>query len=257
MKKNIKNFDGIVKIVSFLIGCSFVTYSMAAPIVIEGSVPDQATKQQILDKMKATYGEDQVIDKIQIKSVVMPKGWVESVTKSISPALKKVSQGKLSVQGTQVKLTGKVSNDTDKLSTEAAIKNSIQTPYRFTSNLSLNLAEQKILDDALKNRIIEFESGSSILTTTGQNILNEMAIALNKVKGKNIKIIGHTDSSGDPQKNIILSQARAEAVKQYLIFKQISADFLSTQGQGSQNPVADNSTADGRKKNRRIEFEVL
>jgi len=84
-----------------------------------------------------------------------------------------------------------------------------------------------------------------------------MAIALNKVKGKNIKIIGHTDSSGDPQKNIILSQARAEAVKQYLIFKQISADFLSTQGQGSQNPVADNSTADGRKKNRRIEFEVL
>lgn len=130
-------------------------------------------------------------------------------------------------------------------------------PFRFNAQLSVNQAEQKIVDDALKNRIIEFESGRSILTPVGTQILDEMAVALNKVQGKNVKIIGHTDSSGDLKKNINLSQERADAVKQYLIGKNIPAIRLNTAGLGSEKPVADNSTAEGRKKNRRIEFEVL
>ncbi len=123
--------------------------------------------------------------------------------------------------------------------------------------MTVNQAEQKIIDDALKNRIIEFESGSAILTASGQQILNEMAAALHKVGGKKVKIIGHTDSSGDASKNLLLSQQRANAVKDYLITKSVSADNLSTEGVGSNKPVADNDTAEGRRKNRRIEFEVL
>ncbi|ALH95842.1 OmpA family protein [Acinetobacter equi] len=257
MKNNIKKDVHIVKKLSILFGMLITTQSFANPIVIEGVVPDQASKTQIINKLKETYGDTQIVDKILVRPVVMPKGWIETVTQSINPDLKKVSQGKLVVQGTQVKLSGKVSNEIDKTSTEATIKNGIQPTYRFSSTLSLNLAEQKILDDALKNRIIEFESGSAVLTAAGQQILNEMAAALNKVKGKNIKIIGHTDSSGDPKKNIILSQQRADAVKQYLIEKQIPSDKLATEGLGAQKPVADNTTAEGRKKNRRIEFEVL
>ncbi len=84
-----------------------------------------------------------------------------------------------------------------------------------------------------------------------------MVIALNKVSGKKIRIIGHTDSSGDANKNIVLSQQRAEAVKNYLISKNIAAENLSVDGLGSTQPIADNLTAEGRKKNRRIEFEVL
>lgn len=84
-----------------------------------------------------------------------------------------------------------------------------------------------------------------------------MVSALNKVSGKKIRIIGHTDSSGDTNKNLILSQQRAESVKAYLIAKNIPAHLLSTKGSGSSKPVADNATAEGRKRNRRIEFEVL
>lgn len=133
----------------------------------------------------------------------------------------------------------------------------VQQPYRFHAQLSLNQAEQKIIDDALKNRIVEFESGSSILTEAGKKILDEMAVALNRVGAKKVKIIGHTDSSGDAQKNTVLSQARAVAVQDYLVAKNIAADRLSTEGKGSSQPVANNATADGRKKNRRIGFEVL
>jgi hypothetical protein len=95
------------------------------------------------------------------------------------------------------------------------------------------------------------------LAESGIKILDEMAVALNKVAGKKVKVIGHTDSSGDPAKNLALSQKRAVAVKNYLIGKNIPTNSLSVEGLGSNKPVADNTTAEGRKKNRRIEFKVL
>jgi len=127
----------------------------------------------------------------------------------------------------------------------------------LNAQLSVNQAEQQIIDEALKNRIIEFESGSAVLAASGTQILDEMAVALNKVGGKKVKIIGHTDSSGDAAKNLVLSKERAVAVKNYLINKSIAAERLSVEGLGSNKPVADNATADGRKKNRRIEFDVI
>ena len=246
-----------VQLISLVTGLLFSIASYAEPIVVDGVVPNESTKQAILTKMRSVYGEDQVVDKIQVRAVSAPNGWSDSVTKVITPDLKKVKQGKLSVKGTQVELTGKMSNENDIQPTTSTFQSLVAPPYRFNSQLSVNLAEQKIVDDALKNRIVEFESGSAILTPSGTQILDEMAVALNKVQGKNVKIIGHTDSSGDAKRNVKLSEDRAEAVKQYLIAKGIPTARLTTSGLGSEKPVADNTTPEGRKKNRRIEFEVL
>ena len=229
----------------------------AAPIVVEGVVPNEASKQAILVKMQSVYGADQVVDKIQIGPVSAPNGWSDSVTRVITPDLKKIKQGQLRVRGTQVDLTGKMSDPNAIQPTTDSFQTLVQQPYRLNAQLSVNQTEQKIIDDALKNRIIEFESGSAILTDAGQKILDEMAVALNKVGSKKVKIIGHTDSSGDANKNTVLSQERAVAVQTYLVSKSITAERLSTEGKGSSQPVADNTTADGRRKNRRIEFEVL
>lgn len=254
MNKKVKK---ILKYSLLLASFGFANSIFAQPIVVEGVVPDDASKQAILNKMRIVYGSDQVVDKIQVRSVTAPTGWSDSVTKVITPDLKKVSQGKLSVTGTQVDLIGKLSTQSDIQPTTATFQSLVVAPFRLNAQLSVNQAEQKVIDDALKNRIIEFESGSAILTATGTQILDEMAVALLKVQGKNVKIIGHTDSQGNAAKNVTLSQERAEAVKQYLVGKNIPIARLSTEGLGSQKPVADNTTADGRKKNRRIEFEVL
>jgi OOP family OmpA-OmpF porin len=229
----------------------------AEPVVVEGVVPNEASKQAILMRMQSVYGANQVIDKIQVRPVAAPNGWSDSVARVITPELKKVRQGQLRVRGTQIELNGKVSHPNDIQPTTANFQMLIQQPYRFNAQLSVNQAEQKIIDDALKNRIVEFESGSAVLTAAGRQILEEMAVALHKVGGKKVKIIGHTDSSGDGNKNFLLSQERAMAVCNYLIAKNIKAENLSTEGMGSSKPVADNTTAEGRKKNRRIEFEVL
>mgnify|MGYP006347544165 FL=1 len=230
---------------------------VAAPIVVEGAVPNEASKQAILLKMQSIYGADQVVDKIQVRPVSAPNGWSDSVSRVITPDLKKISQGQLRVRGTQVELTGKMSDSSQIQPTTSTFQSLVQQPYRLTAQLSVNQAEQKIIDDALKNRIIEFESGSAILTDAGNKILDEMVVALTKVGAKKVKIIGHTDSSGDANKNTVLSQERAMAVQNYLVSKSIAVERLSTAGKGSSQPVADNSTVEGRKKNRRIEFEVL
>jgi OOP family OmpA-OmpF porin len=230
---------------------------VAAPIVVEGAVPNEASKQAILLKMQSIYGADQVVDKIQVRPVSAPNGWSDSVSRVITPDLKKISQGQLRVKGTQVDLTGKMADPSQIQPTTSTFQSLVQQPYRLTAQLSVNQAEQKIIDDALKNRIIEFESGSAILTDAGNKILDEMVVALTKVGAKKVKIIGHTDSSGDANKNTVLSQERAMAVQNYLVSKSIAVERLSTAGKGSSQPVADNSTTEGRKKNRRIEFEVL
>ena len=230
---------------------------VAAPIVVEGAVPNEASKQAILLKMQSIYGADQVVDKIQVRPVSAPNGWSDSVSRVITPDLKKISQGQLRVKGTQVDLTGKMADPSQIQPTPSTFQSLVQQPYRLTAQLSVNQAEQKIIDDALKNRIIEFESGSAILTDAGNKILDEMVVALTKVGAKKVKIIGHTDSSGDANKNTVLSQERAMAVQNYLVSKSIAVERLSTAGKGSSQPVADNSTTEGRKKNRRIEFEVL
>lgn len=91
--------------------------------------------------------------------------------------------------------------------------------YKLNAQLSVNTTEQQLIDATLKNRIVEFESGSAVLAPSGVQILDEMIVALQKVNAKKIKIIGHTDSSGDANKNLSLSQERARAVKNYLISK--------------------------------------
>lgn len=253
MKKQI--IKSIFYIAFFMSSVPVIAY--AEPIVVEGAVPNETSKQAILNKIYAVYSTNQVVDKIQVRAVSAPNGWSDSVSKVITEDLKKVKQGKLSVRGTQVELAGKMSNQNDIHPTTVNFQNLVQAPYRLNTQLTVNQAEQKIIDEALKNRIIEFESGSAILAESGIQILDEMAVALNKVAGKKVKVIGHTDSSGNPAKNLTLSQERAAAVKNYLIGKNIPTDRLSVEGLGSNKPIADNTTAEGRKKNRRIEFEVL
>ena len=154
-------------------------------------------------------------------------------------------------------MRGKVLKQEDIQVTTNRVQSLLPADYKLNAQLSVNTTEQQLIDATLKNRIVEFESGSAVLAPSGVQILDEMIVALQKVNAKKIKIIGHTDSSGDANKNLSLSQERARAVKNYLISKTIPAEILTAEGLGSTKPVADNLTADGRKKNRRIEFEVL
>jgi outer membrane protein OmpA-like peptidoglycan-associated protein len=74
---------------------------------------------------------------------------------------------------------------------------------------------------------------------------------------RKVRVEGHTDSKGSDAYNIKLSQRRANAVRDYLIAHGVEADRLVAVGYGETRPVADNGTAEGRARNRRVEFTIL
>ncbi len=106
----------------------------------------------------------------------------------------------------------------------------------------------------LKLQNVEFVTGSERLTPRGQSVLNQIAAVLQKYPGMPVAIEGHTDSQGDPERNLELSQKRAASVKQYLVGKGIPGTNLTDLGFGQTKPIASNRTAAGRQENRRVEF---
>ena len=103
---------------------------------------------------------------------------------------------------------------------------------------------------------INFQSGSARLTKDSETMLLNAFNALVANPAAKVEIAGYTDNVGVPQTNERLSLQRAESVKAWLVQKGISAQRLSTVGKGMRDPIASNTTAAGRAKNRRIEFHV-
>ncbi len=102
-----------------------------------------------------------------------------------------------------------------------------------------------------------FDFDKSVLKAEGKAKLDDL---VGKVKGINLEVIiavGHTDSVGSDAYNQKLSVKRADSVKAYLVSKGIEKNRVYTEGKGEKQPVADNKTAAGRSKNRRVEIEVV
>ncbi|KAB7769652.1 OmpA family protein [Xanthomonas maliensis] len=227
------------------------------PIVVEGVVPDQATKSRILNNLRGVYGEARIVDRVQVEAIATPPNWSEYVSSMITPGLKRVSGGKLEVNGQSVRISGQVANEAQRQQVASDLSLASNTSYTVTNSLKLGASEQTVLDQTLANRIIEFQSGSAKLTPLGMSILDEMVAKMTQMSDARFLIVGHTDNVGQRESNLALSQARAQAVKAYLVQKGLSGMRLDVLGKGPDEPVADNTTADGRARNRRIQFKIV
>lgn len=105
---------------------------------------------------------------------------------------------------------------------------------------------------------VHFATNEAVILPDGQQLLNEVVDLISRnPQIKRLSIEGHTDNSGDPQKNLQLSKDRARAVLEYLVKNGIAPERLSSEGYGQEKPLSPNSTAGGRAKNRRVEFRIL
>lgn len=103
------------------------------------------------------------------------------------------------------------------------------------------------------DQTILFDAGSSELSASAQSSLKSLATSLQNNPKVTVLITGHTDSLGTPGYNMELSVKRAESVKNYLAAAGISDKRMVTRGKGATENKADNSTREGREKNRRVE----
>ena len=112
------------------------------------------------------------------------------------------------------------------------------------------------LTELLKHPLVQFEISSSTLTPASRDYLDKLAALLQYQPHIELSIGGHTDSQDRLGKNQSLSEARAHAVLEYLTSKGVASTRMASAGFGGSQPIADNETAEGRAKNRRIEFEI-
>lgn len=123
-------------------------------------------------------------------------------------------------------------------------------------------AQVERIDDAI---VITFDEGSGVYFATNKHDLNEQSRSnLDKLSGvmkeyadTNILVVGHTDSTGPYEYNMNLSKNRAQSVTNYLIGKGLSNGRFTTQWFGPDQPSHDNSTPDGRVKNRRVNVAIV
>lgn len=104
---------------------------------------------------------------------------------------------------------------------------------------------------------ILFATNSSTLNAASQSALTSFAQSLKNNPDTDVEIYGHTDSSGNDNINIPLSEKRAQSVYDFLLTKGVAGSRMISQGFGSSQPVADNSTSAGKAKNRRVEIYIL
>lgn len=143
-------------------------------------------------------------------------------------------------------------------------------PYRdelFPEEISIRKAE---FDTKLKNALsatnasekivrfdyVNFATASANLTALSKYELDNLVTAMKENDAMKIELAGHTDSVGDDDMNMSLSQARAEAVYNYLTSNGVDASRMTAKGYGETQPIDDNATEEGRAENRRTEFRI-
>jgi len=121
------------------------------------------------------------------------------------------------------------------------------------------IAETKRTEQGLVTKLksdILFDTGKSALKPEAKTNLQQMADIMKKYPENVLTINGYTDNTGSSKVNDELSENRAKAVRTQLIAAGMPESVISTSGKGSSGAIGDNSTADGRKQNRRVEIEI-
>ncbi len=232
-------------------------------INFSGLVGDDATRAAILDAIKKAFGEH-ASGAIEVAQNVAPAPWLANLSAALDQL--KTPGVKVSMAGSEVGVGGSLA-DAEIDNTLNLLKPLFGEAFSFAhlpreaaagaghadfSSLHDNFTGQDLA--ALLNHVVlNFETGSAVIDATGKSILLQAATQINKLPpGTIVNISGYTDSTGDPAANVVLSQHRAEAVRDILIGAGVSPAGLTAKGYGSAA-----STSDGKSlAERRIEFSV-
>jgi OOP family OmpA-OmpF porin len=237
-------------------------------ITLNGAVPDQAAKDRIIARATELFGIGNFIDNINITApgpdLSFGSGWLDKVLNWLGLLKRFGNKGDISFNGRSVTLNGEVATPDIKTKlledVKASLPGVIIVDQITVVESLLSESEAKVQTDLkqqLVGKTIEFDVNSDKITPAGIAILDQVAPILRSTPEANIEISGHTDNTGTEKLNQNLSQRRAASVEKYLMGKGIASDRLAPRGYGSSQPVADNSTEEGKARNRRIEFRVI
>ncbi len=238
----------------------FSAMANKSEVELIGMVRDSTTRASIVGAARRAFGQRRVIDRLQIVSST-PEVWTPML-RDLLEQLAGFSSGKLDIRGGHVSLAGSVASQQRKDAAQLALTRVANDSFTTRLDVVLTPADdviqncQATINERLESASIQFDSGSATISVDSYPLLEELADIVSSCEGVTVEIQGHTDSDGSEQGNLGLSQRRAQAVLQNLVDEGIDTAQLTARGYGEAQPRADNSTRDGRARNRRIEFVI-
>jgi OmpA-OmpF porin, OOP family len=241
-----------------------------------GVVRDQDAKTSITDALNAVFGADKVKSDIGIDKNATAAPWL-GMFRAALDAIKGANVDAI-FQGDKINVGGAAMGDAARDKVIAALKGVVGAGVTVGALSDKTAAAVAVANDrattelaslgsgfgvkdllfALNDSAVNFASDSAEVPESMEPFLKTAAAALKQVKtGHVLEIAGYTDNTGDAALNVALSQKRAEAVREAFIKYGADPDMLVAKGYGSADPIANNDTAEGRLKNRRIEYHVL
>lgn len=241
--------------------------SSAGRVELRGRLVDEAQQAAVTAFAQAAFGAGSVYVATRLDGE-LPDGWPVRVLAALQ-SLSELDEGSVLVRADQVAVTGITGNQqarariTQILSSRLGQGQPFQVDVRYDEALdpvaSLPTPDECMarVTAALAVEKITFEPGSAEIAPAARGVVGKIADILLECPPLDLEIAGYTDSQGSAAGNRALSQARAEAVRLALIGRRVDASRMRAVGHGSDDPIADNATEEGREANRRIEFSLL
>ncbi len=245
-----------------------VTLSPEGLAQLRGRVPDELMNTTIANYAKARFGNSNVTMGTRITPEGLPQGWSVRVIAGIE-ALAMLSNGSVVIRPDTVIIRGNTGNEDaradiarlliDKLGQAAEFQIDVTYVRELDPIAGLPSAEECIgmIGVVTDGRKITFDPGSATLSAPTLPIIDDIAEVLRRCADLRIRIAGYTDSQGREEMNLRLSQQRADAVLDALRARRVPVSGFEAIGFGIADPIADNSTEEGREANRRIEFSLM
>ncbi len=247
-----------------------ITWDAGAATVV-GNVSSSDVKDALELSLRDTFGQVDMSGLTVKEGIESERDWFTSFLQLTQTMRELTPVGSVFVSSDDrlIQVTAEFETRSERSNARQAAQDIISaTTFEFTSALTYEDAppppreEQVIelqasIDELIEGKVVEFETDSDVITATGTALLDEILDALRQFPDVSIEIAGHTDDQGTEEYNNDLSRRRADAVLAYLVGRGEPVDRFVVVGYGESRPIADNATADGRARNRRIEFKAL
>jgi outer membrane protein OmpA-like peptidoglycan-associated protein len=256
---------------------------------VTGTVSDEATRSVVVEAVRETWADVDASGLVVKDGIDPERDWLPSILRVVVRAGEDLPEGTViaNAGSSFVLVTGELETRSEQIAVRRDVEDILSAlTFEFTNGLTIKQAPppvtntpsasspstaapttttlapevielQETLDELIEGKIVEFGFASAVITAEGRRLLDEVLDALRKFPDVPVEIGGHTDDVGSEESNLLLSRLRAAAVLSYLIDNGESASRFVVIGYGESLPVADNSTAQGRARNRRIEFTAL
>ena len=225
-------------------------------ITLAGEVVDEKAKLSLLNPARLLWGNDNVVNQLVIKPDAQ-RFWWNVKPFEVLAKLKAIAQFSLHLENKLITGEASVGSEEQKSSFLVGLTSwfTSDTQTNVTVNVDPQLSQDSIDANTLLNLQIEYATGISEVPDAVKLILNQIADIL-KNDLNQVSINGHTDNVGNPEENKVLSLARADKIKSYLVSQGVDLGQLKSSGFGDTKPIADNNSDVGKAKNRRIEFSA-